>query len=155
MSETSKTLKFLKKFSMNLTNNNDPQFKILKILKLEDKFFIDIRQTSKGTPTTEGVCLLIPEFRWIVKKFVDSINMNKKIDKFLEYGNRTVHIFENDNICIELTKFNGDKNKVMLTNGEKDKLVQNFKEIDENITKLAKEYKIDIEIDNEIYFNEI
>lgn len=146
--------KFEKKFYLNLTNNKDPNFKTLKILQTENNLFVDIRQTNKGRASPNGICILIPEFRWLIKKLFE--NENKQFDKFLEYGSRTTHVVsDGKSVYISLTKLTGDFYEIELTSEEMSKIMGNLNTIEQKIGSLSRECKVSIEFDEELYFNEI
>lgn len=153
MSATKSQETFIERFSEILTSNNDPNFKLVRILETNDKLFVDIRETTKGrfSASSNGICFFIPEFEWVSHKVKSCDN-----PKFcLEYGQRELDIFKDcDGISLKLTKGNKTTNLLELTEEEYQKFKLLTTKLDSEIQSIARKRKIDIKINPKYYYNE-
>jgi len=130
-------------FSFNLSRNSDPNFKLLQILQINNNLIVDIRETEKGRKLKTGVSLLLPEIFWFKKNLIGE---NKVY--ILEHSSRIIKMDKKvDNLIITVSNSNKVK-KIEIKNEEKQKLINNWDLIEENINQFANAWDISTEFSN-------
>ena len=137
-------------FAINLTNNNDVNFKVAQVIDNIEIVVFDIRETFKGRRSKTGVSLLVPEFLWLKEVLLSNVNHVYT----LEHGNRVLKIEKRlDEICISVKRSDGKDMNISLMGKEIEKLVSNLNEFEVKIISIAKERKIPITFSEVNYVN--
>jgi hypothetical protein len=109
---------------INLSNNCDPNFKLLKIIESKNNVLLDLRQYNKGKITKNGITLPTPEANWIA----NCINTNKT-KATLEHGSRKLIFERKPSINIHVFRADGTERFVNLTSDEETQLKSNLNNI--------------------------
>ena len=121
-------------FGVNLSNNEDPDFKMAQILQAESALLFDLRQTLKGRKTKTGICLQLPEFKW----FVNCLLVNNNKVNILEHDSRVIKLEKSaDQIIISVKKADNTTRNVTLNQTETHKLINHLKEFEKKMIDKA------------------
>ena len=112
-------------FGVNLSTNEDPDFKMAQILQADTALLFDLRQTLKGRKTKTGICLQLPEFKW----FVNCLLVNNNKINIMEHDSRVIKLEKSaDQIIISVRKADNTTRCVTLNQTETHKLINHLEE---------------------------
>ena len=117
---------------INLSNNCDPNFKLLKIIESKINVLLDIRQYNKGKVTKNGITLPAPEANWVTS----CINSNKT-RATLEHGLRKLIYERKPTINIQVIRADGSERSVALNSDEEIQLKNNINSIITSLNNFA------------------